>query len=103
MRRMGMTASEYWRVILVETWKAAWSKTRSWAALWAIAIGATGLYLYAVEDWRPLLAWIVQQQFSSSLELLDTTFDPQQYAFALPNGSPLRGAGSWSTSPGRRS
>jgi polar amino acid transport system substrate-binding protein len=39
---------------------------------------------------KPLLAWIVQQQFSSSLELLDTTFDPQQYAFALPNGSPLR-------------
>jgi hypothetical protein len=59
MRGMGMTASEYWKVILVETWKAAWSKTRSWAALWAIVIGATGLYLYAVEDWRPLLAWIV--------------------------------------------
>ncbi len=39
---------------------------------------------------KPLLAWIVQQQFSSSIELLDTTFEPQNYAMAVPNGSSLR-------------
>lgn len=39
---------------------------------------------------KPLLAWTVRQKFSSSLQLLDVTFDPQNYAFALPNGSPLR-------------
>ncbi len=39
---------------------------------------------------KPLLAWLVQQQFSSSIEMLDTTFEPQNYAMAIPNGSPLR-------------
>lgn len=41
---------------------------------------------------KPLLAWVVQQQFSSSVEMLDTTFQPQHYAFAIPNDSPLRGS-----------
>jgi ABC-type amino acid transport substrate-binding protein len=39
---------------------------------------------------KPLLAWIVLQEFSSSVQILDLTFDPQRYAFALPDGSPLR-------------
>jgi ABC-type amino acid transport substrate-binding protein len=39
---------------------------------------------------RPLLAWIVNQNFRASVQLLDVTFDPQNYAFALPQGSPLR-------------
>ena len=39
---------------------------------------------------RPLMAWIVSQDFRSSVLLLDATFDPQNYAFALPAGSPLR-------------
>ncbi|HEY0218323.1 MAG TPA: transporter substrate-binding domain-containing protein [Afipia sp.] len=39
---------------------------------------------------KPLLAWLVQQQFSSSIAMLDTTFEPQNYAMAIPNGSPLR-------------
>jgi ABC-type amino acid transport substrate-binding protein len=39
---------------------------------------------------KPLLAWIVLQEFSSSIQMLDLTFDPQRYAFALPNGNPLR-------------
>jgi ABC-type amino acid transport substrate-binding protein len=39
---------------------------------------------------KPLLAWIVLQEFSSSAQILDFTFDPQRYAFALPEGSPLR-------------
>ena len=33
---------------------------------------------------KPLLAWIIRQNFSSSIELIDTTFDPQEYAFAMP-------------------
>lgn len=39
---------------------------------------------------RPLMAWIASQDFRSSVQLLDATFDPQNYAFALPGGSPLR-------------
>jgi ABC-type amino acid transport substrate-binding protein len=39
---------------------------------------------------RALLAWTVQQGGSSGVQLLDTTFDPQNYALVLPNGSPLR-------------
>jgi ABC-type amino acid transport substrate-binding protein len=40
---------------------------------------------------RPLLAWYIRQnRMSSAIRLLDATFDPQTYAFALPNGSPLR-------------
>lgn len=39
---------------------------------------------------RPLLSWIIRQDFSSSVELVDTTFDDQEYGFALPINSPLR-------------
>jgi polar amino acid transport system substrate-binding protein len=39
---------------------------------------------------KPLLAWFVSQEFRGSIVLLDTTFDPQHYAFALPPNSPLR-------------
>ncbi len=39
---------------------------------------------------RPLMAWIASQEFRSSVQLIDATFDPQNYAFALPAGSPLR-------------
>jgi polar amino acid transport system substrate-binding protein len=39
---------------------------------------------------KPLLAWAIQQSFSSSIELVDATFDPQEYAFAIPRNSPLR-------------
>jgi polar amino acid transport system substrate-binding protein len=39
---------------------------------------------------RPLLAWLVQQDFPS-LEVLDMSFDFEYYAFAMPVGSPLRG------------
>lgn len=39
---------------------------------------------------RPLLLWLVRQRFSGSLRVLDTTFDPQAYAIALPPGSKLR-------------
>ena len=39
---------------------------------------------------KPLLAWFIQKEFVSSIELVDTTFDPQEYAFAVPSNSPLR-------------
>jgi polar amino acid transport system substrate-binding protein len=39
---------------------------------------------------KPLLAWAIQQGFFSSIELVDATFAPQDYAFALPSNSPLR-------------
>ena len=39
---------------------------------------------------RPLLLWMVNERFSSSLEVLDATFDSQVYAIALPQGSRLR-------------
>jgi polar amino acid transport system substrate-binding protein len=38
---------------------------------------------------KPLLAWIIHTQFPSSIELAETTFETQEYAFALPSGSPL--------------
>jgi polar amino acid transport system substrate-binding protein len=39
---------------------------------------------------RPLLLWLVREQYSGSLQVLDATFDPQVYAIALPQGSELR-------------
>ena len=41
---------------------------------------------------KPLLAWVIHQGFSSSIELVDAAFEPQEYAFALPRNSPLRKA-----------
>lgn len=41
---------------------------------------------------RPLLAWIVNQDFRFTIQLLDVSFDPQHYAFALPQDSPFRKA-----------
>jgi ABC-type amino acid transport substrate-binding protein len=38
---------------------------------------------------KPLLTWLVLQDFSSTLRVLDVTFDSQNYAIALPKGSPL--------------
>ena len=39
---------------------------------------------------RPILAWLANSEFSSSIEVLETVFDKQSYAIVLPNGSPLR-------------
>jgi len=39
---------------------------------------------------RPLLNWLISQDYASSLQLLDTTFVKQNYAIALPNNSALR-------------
>ncbi|QKC95880.1 amino acid ABC transporter substrate-binding protein [Mesorhizobium sp. NZP2298] len=39
---------------------------------------------------KPLLGWLVGQNYATSLQVLDASFDQQQYAIALPLGSPLR-------------
>jgi ABC-type amino acid transport substrate-binding protein len=39
---------------------------------------------------KPLLTWLVLQDFSDTLRMLDFSFDNQTYAIALPRGSPLR-------------
>ena len=39
---------------------------------------------------RPLLLWLVRERYADSLQVLDATFDPQDYAIALPQGSKLR-------------
>jgi len=44
----------------------------------------------AVVHDRPLLGWQVNQEFRSSIELLDVSFNPQNYAFAVSPESPLR-------------
>jgi polar amino acid transport system substrate-binding protein len=41
---------------------------------------------------KPLLAWIIQQRFPASIDLVDTSFEPQEYAFALPAEQPMRKA-----------
>ncbi|HWV55113.1 transporter substrate-binding domain-containing protein [Pseudorhodoplanes sp.] len=54
--------------------------------LQAIRDGKLDAFVYD----RPLLAWMINQDFRSSVLLLDIIFDQQHYAFAVPAGSPLR-------------
>jgi polar amino acid transport system substrate-binding protein len=56
------------------------------AALSALQKGRIDALVYD----RPLLLWLVNERFASSLQVLDATFDPQVYAIALPQGSGLR-------------
>jgi polar amino acid transport system substrate-binding protein len=39
---------------------------------------------------KPLLTWLVMRDFSNALRVVELTFDNQNYAIALPKGSPLR-------------
>lgn len=39
---------------------------------------------------KPLLAWTVNHEFRGTIQLLDSIFDPQNYAFAVVANSPLR-------------
>jgi ABC-type amino acid transport substrate-binding protein len=39
---------------------------------------------------KPLLAWFIQQHYRDRLQMLDITFEPQNYAFALPAESAIR-------------
>lgn len=52
----------------------------------AMRRGAIDAFVYD----KPLLGWLIKQNYSSTAQLLEITFDPQNYAFAMPNGSPLR-------------
>ena len=56
------------------------------AGLTALRDGKIEAFVYD----RPLLAWNVHESFGSAIEVLDSTFDKESYAIALPNGSPLR-------------
>jgi ABC-type amino acid transport substrate-binding protein len=55
------------------------------AALGAVQAGNIDALVYD----RPLLSWIARQNFPS-LQVLAVTFDPQNYAIALPLNSELR-------------
>ncbi len=39
---------------------------------------------------QPILDWLARTKFSDTVNVLDVTFDRQNYAIALPNGSKLR-------------
>lgn len=39
---------------------------------------------------KPLLAWSIRKDHAHAVRLLETTFELQNYAFAVPIGSPLR-------------
>ncbi len=52
----------------------------------ALQTGAIDAFVYD----KPLLTWVVLQDFSATLRMLDFAFDNQNYAIALPKGSPLR-------------
>jgi polar amino acid transport system substrate-binding protein len=54
--------------------------------LTAIRNGTLDAFVYD----KPLLAWMVREQFASSVVMLDVTFDQQMYGIALPVGSRLR-------------
>jgi polar amino acid transport system substrate-binding protein len=52
----------------------------------ALQAGTIDAFVYD----KPLLSWLILRDFSSTLRVLDVTFDNQNYAIALPKGSPLR-------------
>jgi polar amino acid transport system substrate-binding protein len=52
----------------------------------ALQAGTIDAFVYD----KPLLTWLVLQDFSSTLRVLDFTFDNQNYAIAVPKGSSLR-------------
>jgi ABC-type amino acid transport substrate-binding protein len=51
----------------------------------ALQTGTIDAFVYD----KPLLIWLVLRDFSSTLRVLEVTFDSQNYAIALPKGSPL--------------
>jgi hypothetical protein len=52
----------------------------------ALVAGRIDAFIYD----KPLLSWIVKQDFAIAVNVLDTTFDEQSYAVAMPYGSTLR-------------
>lgn len=58
------------------------------AGLRAVDAGSLDAFVFD----KSLMSWIVHHEYVDSLEVLDAQFDAQNYAIALPVGSPLRGA-----------
>ena len=56
------------------------------AALDALAAGKADAVVYDA----PLLRWTISQRYRNKLEVLPFTVERQDYAYALPSGSPLR-------------
>jgi polar amino acid transport system substrate-binding protein len=54
--------------------------------LTALQEGVVDAFVYD----KPLLTWVVLQDFPATVRMLDLSFDNQNYAVALPKGSPLR-------------
>jgi polar amino acid transport system substrate-binding protein len=57
----------------------------STAGLIALQAHAIDAFVYD----KPLLTWMILQQHSGALRMLDISFDTQNYAIALPKGSAL--------------
>jgi ABC-type amino acid transport substrate-binding protein len=73
-------------LLQLRVWPVTFSTPKD--ALLALRAGTIDAVVYD----RPLLAWFVKQDFQSSIQMLDTVFDFQNYAFAVPLNSPLRKA-----------
>jgi polar amino acid transport system substrate-binding protein len=56
------------------------------AGLKAVKNGSLDAFVYD----KPLMSWLVQARYADSLQVLDAVFDQQNYAIALPIGSPWR-------------
>jgi ABC-type amino acid transport substrate-binding protein len=56
------------------------------AGLQALQAGSIDAFVYD----KPLLTWLILQNYSSTLRVLEVVFDAQHYAIAMPKGSPLR-------------
>jgi polar amino acid transport system substrate-binding protein len=78
----GTTAEDV--LLQLRVWPVTFATPKD--ALLALRAGNIDAVVYD----RPLLAWFVKQDFQSSIQLLDTIFDFQNYAFAVPLNSPLR-------------
>jgi ABC-type amino acid transport substrate-binding protein len=58
------------------------------------AAGLSALQAHAIDAFvydKPLLTWMVLQQHSGTLRVLDISFDTQNYAVVLPKGGALGG------------
>jgi polar amino acid transport system substrate-binding protein len=65
---------------------AYWTMHSPQQGLKALRDGTIDAFVYD----RPLLGWLIRQSGVSSIELTDLTMEPQNYAIALRNDSPLR-------------
>jgi polar amino acid transport system substrate-binding protein len=61
------------------------------AGLKAVEAGKLDAFVYD----RPLLYWLVKKQYNDSIQVLDLTFDLQDYAIAVPDNSSLRTPINW--------